>query len=82
MMTTKLTLTVEKSVIEKAKFYAKETGRSLSEIVEDYLVTITSEEDNTSNLSPGLKKLLGAVKLPNDFDEEAELREYFEKKHL
>ncbi|MCX8478294.1 MAG: hypothetical protein RL138_1771 [Bacteroidota bacterium] len=82
MMTTKLTLTVEKSVIEKAKFYAKETGRSLSEIVEDYLVTITSEEDNTSNLSPGLKKLLGAVKLPKDFDEEAELREYFEKKHL
>jgi hypothetical protein len=51
MMTTKLTLTVEKSVIEKAKFYAKETGRSLSEIVEDYLVTITSEEDNTSNLA-------------------------------
>jgi hypothetical protein len=60
-MTTKLTLTVEKSVIEKAKFYAKETGRSLSEIVEDYLVTITSEEDNTSNLSPGLKKLLGCL---------------------
>ncbi|MEO8762624.1 MAG: DUF6364 family protein, partial [Bacteroidia bacterium] len=31
-MTTKLTLTVEKSVIEKAKSYASNTGRSLSEL--------------------------------------------------
>ena len=32
-MTTKLTLTVEKTIIEKAKSYAKETGRSLSELI-------------------------------------------------
>jgi hypothetical protein len=32
-MTTKLTLTVESQIIERAKKYAKGTGNSLSEIV-------------------------------------------------
>jgi len=40
-MTTKLTLTLQKSTIEKAKSYEKQTGRSLSELVEKYLETIT-----------------------------------------
>ena len=55
-MTTKLTLTVEKSVIEKAKSYAKKTGRSLSEIIEKYLVSITNDETNEKTLSPKLKR--------------------------
>ena len=36
-MNTKLTLTIEQAIIEKAKFYAKEKGRSLSDIIENYL---------------------------------------------
>ncbi|MEO6818877.1 MAG: DUF6364 family protein [Ginsengibacter sp.] len=80
-MTTKLTLTVEKSIIERAKFYAKNTGRSLSELIENYLDTIT-QEGGDENISPKLKKIVGAVKLPKDFDEEKELRSYYEKKHL
>jgi formiminotetrahydrofolate cyclodeaminase len=80
-MTTKLTLTVEKTIIERAKSYAKKTGRSLSELIENYLENIT-EENNNSDLSPKLKKLVGSVKLPADFDEEKELRSAIEKKHL
>ena len=80
-MSTKLTLTVEKSVIKRAKSYAKNTGRSLSEIVENYLLKITQETD-TKDLSPKLKKIVGAVNLPEDFDEEEELRSILEKKHL
>ena len=80
-MTTKLTLTVEKSVIERAKSYAKNTGRSLSEIIENYLTTITKESAN-DELSPKLKKLVGVVQLPEDFDEKAEFRSALEKKHL
>lgn len=79
-MTTKLTLTVEKSTIAKAKSFAKHTGRSLSELVERYLETITLEEEPVT--SSKLKKIVGAVKLPENFDEEAELRAYFENKHL
>lgn len=81
-MTTKLTLTVEKAVIEKAKSYAKKTGRSLSELIEKYLESITSNEKNENELSPKLRKIVGAVKLPKNFDEEKELRSYLEKKHL
>jgi uncharacterized protein (DUF3820 family) len=80
-MTTKLTLTVEESVIKKAKSYAKNTGRSLSELVENYLNTLTSKDSDTG-ISPDLLKLSGTIKLPKDFDEEAELRAYFESKHL
>ncbi len=36
-MSTKLTLTIDKSVIDKAKKFAKASGRSLSDIVESYL---------------------------------------------
>jgi Family of unknown function (DUF6364) len=80
-MTTKLTLTVEKAVIERAKMYAKSTGRSLSEIIETYLMTIT-EEGTGDNLSPKLKSIVGVVSLPDDFDEKMELRAALEKKHL
>jgi len=54
-MTTKLTLTVEKTVIEKAKSYAKNTDRSLSELIETYLETLV-EENTEKELSPRLKK--------------------------
>jgi formiminotetrahydrofolate cyclodeaminase len=81
-MTTKLTLTVEKTVIEKAKSYAKRTGRSLSELIEKYLESIISDEKNDRDISPKLRKIVGSVKLPKNFDEDKELRTYFEKKHL
>jgi len=81
-MGTKLTLTVEESVIKRAKFYAKQSGRSLSELIENYLSSLTAPTTDHEMLSPKLKKLVGSVKLPDDFDEERELREYFENKHL
>ncbi len=80
-MTTKLTLTVEKSIIERAKIYAKKTGRSLSELIENYLETIT-EDNGNQKISPKLNKIIGAVTLPKDFDEEKELRSYLERKYL
>lgn len=80
-MNTKLTLTVEKSVILKAKSYAAKTGRSLSEIIESYLEALTSENSG-KGISPKLKKIVGSVRLPENFNEEHELREYFDNKHL
>jgi formiminotetrahydrofolate cyclodeaminase len=81
-MTTKLTLTVEKAVIERAKVYAKRTGRSLSDLIEKYLESITAEAEDERSISPKLKKIVGAVKLPDNFDEEKALRDYLEKKYL
>lgn len=67
-MTTKLTLTIEGGVIDAAKVYARNKGKSLSGIVENYLKSITSAEEATGLLSPKVTKLMGVIKLPDDFD--------------
>lgn len=79
-MLTKLTLTVDKSVIEHAKAYAKATGRSLSEIIEQYLILLT-EEGSQKGSSQKLNKIRGIAKLPGGFDEKKAASEYFQSKH-
>ena len=81
-MNTKLTLSVEKSIIDSAKMYAKKTGKSLSEIIQNYLEKLTLDEEVDNNLSSKLNKIVGSVELPKDFDEKEELRKYMENKHL
>ena len=67
-MTTKLTLTIDGAVISSAKKYAREKNTSLSGIVENYLKSITVKEPRTTGISPIIIKLMGSVKLPDDFD--------------
>ena len=69
-MNTKLTLTLKKEVIDQAKKYASEKGRSLSEMVENYFKYVTEfkHEEKSEELSPRIKKLRGIVKVPPDFD--------------
>jgi len=81
-MTTKLTLTVEKNIIEKAKIYARNTGRSLSDLIESYLESVIQENKPKDKMSTKLKKLVGSVKLPKKFDEKKELDAYYAQKHL
>ncbi len=78
-MTTKLTLTLEREVIERAKIFARNSGRSLSGLIEEYLDIIT-RDTNKEQLSPKLRQLLGAVKLPEGFDDKEEQRSYLEQK--
>jgi hypothetical protein len=81
-MLVKLTLTVEETLIKKAKAYAKNTGRSLSELIGNYLGILTEEQNDMGQLSTKLKKIVGAAKLPDNFDEKKELSDYFQNKHL
>ncbi len=74
-MATKLTLTIDKEVINRAKRYAEKTGRSLSHLVESYLNNITrSEPDLKKKLPEDLRKLFGAVSVPNDLNHKKEVR--------
>ena len=60
-MNTKLTLTIEQSVIEKAKKYAKEKERSLSDLIENYLKAITKEKKTEiARDSPIIQSLKGS----------------------
>jgi hypothetical protein len=82
-MTTKLTLTIEKETIERAKIYAKGTQRSLSEMVQSYLNSLGKVEDQ-DELSPKMKKILSMLKgvdTRTDEELESDKREYLEKKY-
>ncbi len=62
-MNTKLTLTIDKELIEIAKKYAKENGQSLSELVENYFkfVTVQRNKIQGKQLSPKVRKLRGII---------------------
>lgn len=74
-MHTKLTLTVEEKIIDRAKQYAQKTGRSLSDLVESYLDNITSAKSEPVNELPDdIKKLFGSVKIPLELNHKKEIR--------
>ncbi|MGA9212851.1 DUF6364 family protein [Kaistella sp.] len=82
-MNTKLTLTIDQSVIERAKKYARNKERSLSDLIENYLKALTTEEiPQNEELSSTLKSLKGSFKMPKDFDYKKELSERLSEKYL
>ena len=80
-MTTKLTLTIENKVIDSAKKYARQKGKSLSGIVENYLKSISADEVTTADLSPRVAKLKGVIKLAENFDYKKEIGNALVKKY-
>jgi hypothetical protein len=82
-MSTKLTLTIEESVIENAKQYARQKGTSLSNMVENYLKIVATESVCAEpELSPIVKSLKGSFKTPADFNYKRELSKGLSKKYL
>jgi len=82
-MNTKLTLTIEKDIIEEAKIYAKDKGQSLSDIVENYfkLLTKDNREIKPTQLSPRVRRLRGIISVEEDFDYKKLLVEELSKKY-
>jgi len=82
-MNTKLTLTIEHTIIERAKKYANVKGRSLSDIVENYLNVITKEDTVESiDLTPIVKSLKGTFKASKNIDYKKELSKRLTEKYL
>jgi two-component SAPR family response regulator len=82
-MNTKLTLTIDEIVIEKAKKYAKNKQSSLSNIIENYLKTLVKEsKKDTEELSPIVKSLKGSFQAEKDFDYKKELTKRLSDKYL
>ena len=85
-MNTKLTLTIDKSVIKQAKAYAEQQGRSLSAVVENYLKAVIKKEEiekDDDELSPIIKSLMlrPKVELPDDYDYKKELEKVKDEKY-
>jgi uncharacterized protein DUF6364 len=58
----KLTLSVEKSVVSRARRYAKQNGVSVSKMVEDYLAAVVTPSHADDRDSPILHSLRGSLK--------------------
>jgi hypothetical protein len=83
-MNTKLTLSIEQELIQKAKDYAKQKNLSLSDIIKNYLTILTQEEkkENLITLTPIVKSLKGSFKMPANMDYKEELSKRLEQKYL
>lgn len=63
-MNAKLTLTIEESIISKAKLFAEEQSISLSDMIENYLRAITTESDSDiEHLTPLVNTVEGSYEL-------------------
>ena len=63
-MDTKLTLSLNKDVIEQAKKYAKKNNISLSKLIESYLNKVSAKEREMPEISPLVRSLSGIISLP------------------
>ena len=81
-MDTKLTLKLDQEIIEKAKHYASEKKLSLSRLIENYLNSLTSDKPNNDlQISPFVKSLSSAIKIPADYDYKKDRADYLEQKY-
>ena len=82
IMDTKLTLKLDRTVIEKAKAYASNKQLSLSKLVETYLQSLTSENDSSGlKISPFVKSITTGTEIPADLDYKKEYSDYLMDKY-
>lgn len=84
-MDTKLTIKIDKRVIDKAKGYAYSHNRSLSRMIESYLKSLINQEDSENNeeieISAFVKSLSTGKKIPADLDYKKEYSDYLMNKY-
>ena len=68
-MDTKLTVRVERDLIEAAKRYARQQGITLSQLIEDYLRRIAIQQGEPMVNTPVLQRLSGILPASVTLDE-------------
>jgi hypothetical protein len=80
-MDTKLTLKLDKEIINQAKLYAESRKISLSKLIEIYLHLLTKESSEKDNISPLVESLSGVIELPKNYDDKDDYSEYLTQKY-
>lgn len=81
-MDTKLTLKLNQKIIEKAKEYASNKKISLSRLIESYLQSLTTENDNSEfEISPFVKSIATGTQIPTDLDYKKDYSDYLMEKY-
>jgi hypothetical protein len=80
-MQTKLTLRIDEELIERAKSHARQSGKSVSQLVSDYLQMLPQPQQTKSRpLTPIVESLRGVL-AGSGLDEE-DYRRHLEEKYL
>jgi hypothetical protein len=80
-MDTKLTLKLDKEIINRAKHYAESKKISLSKLIESYLQLLTKESSSKDKISPLVESLSGVIVLPKNYDDKDDYADYLTEKY-
>ena len=80
-MDTKLTLSLDKAIIERAKTYAKSQQFSLSKLIESYLSSLTRNEKKIGEITPLVQSLSGVINPDEQSDVAKNYTDYLIEKY-
>jgi hypothetical protein len=82
-MNTKLTLSIDQTVVENAKTFAKRKKVSVSALIENYLMSLVQSDSipDQTEISPLVKSLSGVISLPLEYDYKQDYRNNLAKKY-
>ena len=81
-MNTKLTLNIDKNIINKAKSYASTQHISLSKLVEEYLKSLSSGSKDEFVVAPVTRELGNIVKNKTKINYKNAVEDYLVSKHI
>ena len=85
-MYTKLTLRLNKSIVDTAKEHVAKQGLSLSRMVESYFLLLSQTTDKTSDnneitISPFVQSMTSTKPISPDLDYKSDYKNYLSKKY-
>lgn len=80
-MNTKLTLNINKDIIDQAKKYAQVKNQSISALVQNYLSFLSENQSDEIHISQEIKELSGVIKLDDNFNLKEEYRNHIMEKY-
>ncbi|MDB4583593.1 DUF6364 family protein [Draconibacterium sp.] len=80
-MNTKLTLNLDKTIIERAKVYAKSNKISLSRLIESYLASLIQNRKDDIEITPLVESLSGVIEIDNNYDYKSDYADFLIEKY-
>ena len=80
-MNTKLTISLDEGVIDRAKNYAQSHRISLSRMIESYLDLVTKQGSERMAITPLVESLSGVIELPENYDSKKEYSDHIIQKY-
>jgi hypothetical protein len=80
-MNVKLTLSLDREIIEQAKEFARSRHKSLSKLIETYLRQVAKTDDALKQVTPLVAKLSGVIDAGKLGDHKSAYSDYLEDKY-